>query len=298
MRIGVIGLGNIGGHVAANLVQDGHQVTVHDADAARVQALVEKGAAAADGAEAVARASEVTFLSLPAPEVVRGVVDEWLRGAQAGSVVVDLSTNTPGMARELGARLEAAGCQLLEAPLTGGAPGAKHRKLVFLVGGAPAVFERCRPLLDELGRAVFHFGPLGLGNTAKLVNSLLAFTATWVSLEGLAIAAKAGIDLRTMVEAVRTGGAGNFYMDRMVEGVNQRGRPPQFALELAAKDAALISQTAERAGVAAPVAAAIAHVLESAASAGLGKNDWSDLVEWIERQSSTRIQLPPKGDGP
>ena len=96
------------------------------------------------------------------------------------------------------------------------------------------------------------------------MNSLLAFTATWVSLEGLAVAAKAGIDLRTMIDVVRTGGAGNFFTDRMVEGINQRGRPTQFALALAAKDAGLLLDVAREAAVPVPVAAEVAQALVAA----------------------------------
>jgi 3-hydroxyisobutyrate dehydrogenase-like beta-hydroxyacid dehydrogenase len=292
VRVGVVGLGNIGGSIAANLVADGHQVAVFDQDPARVRALA--GAQAAASPEVVARAAEVTFLSLPTPAVVNAVAERWLRGAVPGSVLVDLSTNAPAAVRELGRALEKQGCQLLEAPLTGGAPGAKARMLVFLVGGEPEVFERCQPLLAKLGRAVFHFGPLGTGNTAKLVNSLLAFTSTWVSLEGLAIAAKNGLDLRTLVEAIRTGGAGNFFIDRMVEGLGQRGRPAQFALALAAKDAGLVADVARAAKVPAPVAGQIAQVLAAAAEGGFGEHDWSDLVLWMERSAGCELVLPPK----
>jgi len=292
MRVGVIGLGNIGGHIAANLVADGHEVAVFDQDVGRVRAIA--GAAPAAGPEELARKAELSFLSLPTPAVVRAVAEQWLRGAAPGSVLVDLSTNSPAAVRELGALVAQRSCHLLEAPLTGGAPGAKARMLVFLVGGEPVVFERCRPVLASLGRAVFHFGPLGTGNTAKLVNSLLAFTATWVSLEGLAIAAKAGLNLRTLVEAVRTGGAGNFFIDRMVEGINQRGRPAQFALALAAKDAGLVVDVAREAGVPAPVASQIAQVLAAATQAGLGGRDWSDLVLWMEKQAQLELVLPPK----
>jgi 3-hydroxyisobutyrate dehydrogenase-like beta-hydroxyacid dehydrogenase len=296
VRAGVIGLGNIGGAIAANLVADGHSVAVFDRDAERVRAI--EGAAAAASAQDVARRAEISFLSLPTPAVVSAVAEQWLRGAEAGSVLVDLSTNAPTAVRELGRTLEKQGCHLLEAPLTGGAPGAKARKLVFLVGGEPEVYERCRPVLAKLGRAVFHFGPLGHGNTAKLVNSLLAFTSTWVSLEGLAIAAKSGLDLRTLVEAIRTGGAGNFFIDRMVEGINERGRPAQFALALAAKDAGLLLDVAREAGVPAPVAAQIAQVLTAAAQAGLGERDWSDLVLWMEKQAGLALALPPRPAAP
>jgi 3-hydroxyisobutyrate dehydrogenase-like beta-hydroxyacid dehydrogenase len=193
----------------------------------------------------------------------------------------------------VGARLAAAGRHLLEAPLTGGAPGAQARMLVFMVGGERHVYERCLPILQRLGRATFHVGALGLGNTAKLVNSLLAFSATWVSLEGLAIAAKAGINLRTMIEVIRTGGAGNFFTDRMVEGINERGRPTQFALALAAKDAGLLIDVARETSVPVPIAAEIAQALVGAVSAGLGERDFTDLVELIERQADVKLRLPP-----
>lgn len=291
MRVGVIGLGNIGGALAGNLLEDGHEVVVFDREAGRREALAARGARVASDAAAVGRGSEIALLSLPTPAVVRAVAEEWLEASPRDAVLVDLSTNAPSVVRELGARLAEGGRQLLEAPLTGGAIGAQRRMLVFLVGGEAAVLERCRPLLEKLGRAVFHFGPLGSGNTAKLVNSLLAFAATAVSLEGLALAARSGLDLRRLVEAVRTAGASNFYMDRMVEGLNLRNRPPQFALELAAKDATLIEDAMREQGVPAPVAGAVAGVFRAAAAAGLGARDWSDLVEHVEREAGQRLHL-------
>ncbi len=293
MRVGMIGLGNIGGHVATNLVADGHEVTVFDTDVARSKPLAEAGATAAMGPAEVAEASEITLLSLPTPEIVNAVADSWLKGASKGDVLIDISTNSPEAVRELGERVSAAGCDLLDAPLTGGAPGAQARMLVFMVGGDRQAFERCEPVLDQLSRAVFYLGPLGLGNTAKLVNSLLAFTSTWVSLEGLSLAAKAGIDVRTMVDVVRTGGAGNFYMDRMVESINERGRPAQFALALAAKDAHLIEGLSEAVGVPAPIGSQLRKILDAAVEAGLGDHDWSDLVEHAEGQAGVKLEIAP-----
>ena len=150
---------------------------------------------------------------------------------------------------ELRTALAASGHHFVEAPLTGGAIGARNRALVFMVGGEPEPVARVTPLLDALGRATVHLGPVGTGSTMKLVNSLLAFTCTWASLEGLSLAAAAGIDLRAAVEVVRTGGASNFYIDRAVEGIGNRGQPPQFALALAAKDAGLIREAAAASGV-------------------------------------------------
>lgn len=291
MNVGVIGLGSIGGAIAANLLADGHALTVLDRDDARVEPLVSAGARSEADAAAVAAAAELTLLSLPTPEIVDGVGTEWSRGAAPGSVLLDLSTNAPSSVRALGERLANAGLTLVEAPLTGGEPGARARKLVFFVGGDAATVKRVRPILDSLGRATFHVGPLGAGNTAKLVNSLVAFTTTWVSLEGLSIAAKAGLDLPLMIDAIRTAGASNFYVDKVVDGLDQRGRPVQFAIELAAKDARLVTALASELGLPAPVADTIANGLTAAAEGGLGARDWSDLVEWIEHQAEVVLRL-------
>jgi 3-hydroxyisobutyrate dehydrogenase-like beta-hydroxyacid dehydrogenase len=295
--VGVVGLGNIGGALARNLVADGAAVTVYDSDAAKVDALVEAGARPAVDLAALAASAPITLASLPTPEVVEAVAVGWMEAAPPDAVFVDLSTNAPRVVEALGARLAATGRHLLECPLTGGAPGAQQRMLVFMVGGAEPTLARVRPLLDRLGRATFHVGPLGRGNVAKLVNSLIAFQATVGSLEALAVAVKAGIDLRTMVDVIRTGGAGNVFTDRMVEGVNERGRPAQFSLALAAKDAALFGELAGTLDVPAPVSGAVAAALRTAAETGLGGRDFTDLVELIEREAGVRFRLRPPSDG-
>ncbi len=288
MRVGMIGLGNIGQHIAANLVTDGHEVTVYDVDAARAAAI--EGAEVAASVAAVGKASEITLLSLPTPKIVREVAEEWTTGAAPGTILVDLSTNSPEVVRELGTRLATSGHHLVEAPLTGGAPGAENRMLMFMMGGDDDAVARVRPILDPLGRATFHLGPLGLGNTMKLVNSLLAYAATWASLEGLSLCAKSGITVQQAVEVLRTGGTTNFYLERMVEGIDQRDRPTSFALELAAKDMGLIVDTGRALAVPTPAGAALLQVLVGAVAAGLGGHDWSDLVTAAERQGDVTLR--------
>jgi 3-hydroxyisobutyrate dehydrogenase-like beta-hydroxyacid dehydrogenase len=292
-KVGVVGLGNIGGAVAANLAADGLQPIVTDIDAKRADAI--EGARFVATVAEVAAASEITITSLPTPDVVDAVAEEWAAAAPAGSLLTDLSTNLPEGNRRLAERLAASGHQFVEAPLTGGAVGARARSLVFMVGGDDEAVARVKPVLDRLGRATFHLGPVGTGTTMKLVNSLLAFASTWSSLEGLSLAAAAGIDLRSAVEVVRTGGASNFFIDRVVEGIDDRGRVAQFALELAAKDTRLIAEVAEGCGVPAPVAAALADVLTDAVDRGLGQHDWSDLVVVAEARSGQTLTLglPP-----
>jgi len=288
MAIGVIGLGNIGRGIATNLVADGNDVVVHDVDVAAMAAI--QGATAAPDVAAVARAADVTLLSLPTPDVVAAVAAAWAGAAAPGSVLVDLSTNSPVVVRELGEGLAASGHHLVEAPLTGGAIGAEKRMLVFMVGGDDEPVARVLPVLEPLGRATFHVGPLGLGNTMKLLNSLIAFTTTWVSLEGLAMATKAGIALPKAVEILRTAGASNFYIDRQVETIDGRNRPTQFALELAAKDAGLIVATGNAVGAPTPVGAAIKGVLDAVVAEGLGGADWSELVTFAEGQADVTLR--------
>ena len=292
MATGVIGLGNIGGWIARNLVADGNEVVVHDVDAKAMAAV--EGATAAPDVASVARAADVTLLSLPTPDVVAAVADAWAAAAPSGAVLVDLSTNSPTVVRELGEKLAGSGHHLVEAPLTGGSIGAEKRMLVFMVGGDAEPVARVLPVLEPLGRATFHVGPLGLGNTMKLLNSLVAFTTTWVSLEGLAMATKAGIDVQKAVEILRTAGASNFYIDRQVETIDGRGRPTQFALELAAKDAGLIVDWGNTLGVPTPVAAAVKGVLDGAVASGLGGADWSELVAVAEQNADVALRWNPE----
>jgi 3-hydroxyisobutyrate dehydrogenase-like beta-hydroxyacid dehydrogenase len=296
--VGFIGLGNIGGALAANLLPDGHRVTVFDVDSGKVGSLTDGGASAAGSVADVSRAAEITFLSLPTPEVIEAVAAEWLSvSTGSGKVLVDLSTNSPSVVRSLGKRLAASGTHLVEAPLTGGAPGARNRQLVFIVGTEdPAVFARIEPLLDSLGRGTFLMGPLGSGNVGKLANSLHAFASMWVTLETLALATKSGVDLRTLVDMLRVAGGATPYLTSRVEGISKRGAPAEFSLELAAKDAGLMVSTGREVGAPMPVASALHEMLIFAKAQGLGSHDISDLVEVVERLAGVDLELSPPPD--
>ncbi|MFI5040540.1 MAG: NAD(P)-dependent oxidoreductase [Acidimicrobiales bacterium] len=293
MRLGFIGLGNIGGGVSANLLSDGHHLTVLDTDPGRVKTLVAAGATAADDAAAVAAASDITFLSLPSPAVMDAVSLEWAQGATAGKILVDLTTNSPATVRAVGARLARVGAELLEAPVTGGAIGAKNRSLVFIMGGDDELVARVVPLLDTLGRGTYHLGALGCGNVGKLVNSLMAFTTQVVSYEGLALGDRYGIDLRTLVEMLRFSGGAHSDRERRVEEINERGRPADFAIDLAAKDAGLMIEAGRDVALPMPVASAVHQTLVLAKAQGLGGHDISDLVEVLERTIGVELRLGP-----
>ncbi len=294
-NIGFVGLGNIGGALAANLLADGHRLTVFDVDSVKVAPLTAAGASAAGSVSEVGKAAEITFLSLPTPEAMESVTDEWLGvSAGTGKVLVDLSTNSPSVVRNMGKRLAASGTHLVEAPLTGGAPGARNRQLVFIVGTDDAeVFARIEPLLQSLGRGTFLMGPLGSGNIGKLANSLHAFASMWVTLETLALAAKSGVDLRTLVDMLRIAGGATPYLNSRVDNIGTRGAPAEFSLDLAAKDAGLMIETGRDVGVPLPIASVLHETLVFAKAHGLGSHDISDLVEVVERLAGVSLELSP-----
>jgi 3-hydroxyisobutyrate dehydrogenase-like beta-hydroxyacid dehydrogenase len=294
LRLGLIGLGNIGGAVAANLIADGHHVTVHDTDPARTGAL--QGAHVVGDAGAVAAAADITFLSLPSPGVMDAVSRAWAQGATPGRVLVDLTTNSPATVRAVGARLAADGLRFLESPVTGGAIGARNRSLVFIVGGDEDVVAEVEPLLDTLGRATYHLGPLGCGSVGKLVNSLLAFTTQVVSYEGLALGERYGIDLRTLVDMLQFSGGSQSFIERRVEAINDRGGHADFSIELAAKDAGLMLEAGRDVSLPLPVASAVHQVFVLAKAQGLGDRDINDLVEVLERTTGVQLRLGPAKD--
>lgn len=292
LEVGVIGLGNIGGHLAQNLVADGHRVTVFDLDAERVKAI--DGATPASSVAQLAEGVSITFTSLPDPSTVVAVASEWATTAPKGAILCDLSTTLPASNQAIARQLASSGHTFIEAPLTGGAIGAKNRALVFLVGGPDDAFATVQPLLDKLGRATFHLGPVGAGTTMKLANSLLAFSGAIAAFEALSMTTKAGIDVRTATDIVKLAGPSNYFVDRGIEGINSRGKPTEFSLRLAAKDADLIGQLGEAVGVPTPVAKAMLEFLGDAVSRGLGENDWGDLVIAAEQRGNVELTIAPK----
>ena len=265
-----------------------------DLDRERVEAV--GGAARSGSVAGVATDSDVTFTSLPDPRTVTSVATEWAGAAPAGSVLCDLSTTLPESNLAIAEQLAGSGHHFVEAPLTGGHVGATNRQLVFMVGGDDDAVPAVLPLLDSLGRATFHLGPVGAGTTMKLANSLLAFSGAIAAFEAVSLAAKAGIDVRTATEIVKLSGPSNYFLDRGIEGINTRGRPTEFSLRLAAKDARLIGELGAERGVPTPVAEATLAFLSDAVERGLGDHDWSDLVLVAEARAGIELVIAPKNE--
>lgn len=203
MKIGFIGLGIMGKPMAANLLEAGHELVVHNLSQEPVQELVGLGATGASSPKEVAEASELVITMLPnSPEVKEVVLGEdgVLEGAHDGLVLIDASSIAPLASQEISAALQAKGVAMLDAPVSGGEPGAIEGTLAFMVGGDKEVFDRYANVLEAMGRSVTYVGPVGAGNIAKLANQAIVAVNIAVLGEALVLSKRAGVDPAMVVE--------------------------------------------------------------------------------------------------
>src|SRR5256885_6401125 len=225
MKIGFIGLGTMGRHMASNLIKAGHERVVHDVRP-QASALHRKaGAGWAETPREVAEATHVVFASLPGPPEVEAVAlgaQGLLAGLAAGKVYFDLTTNAPALVRRIHAGFAARGIHMLDAPVSGGPRGAETRRLALWVGGDEAVFKRYKAVLDAIGDQPYYVGPIGAGSIAKLVHNCAGYVIQTALAEVFTLGVKAGGDPLALWKAGRQGAGGR---RRPVEGPRDQ-RPP------------------------------------------------------------------------
>jgi 3-hydroxyisobutyrate dehydrogenase-like beta-hydroxyacid dehydrogenase len=245
MKIGFIGLGTMGRHMAANLQKAGHELVVHDVRREAAEPHVKAGARWADSPRAVAEAADVVFTSLPEPKDVEAVaLDEktgLLPGLTAGKAFFDLSTNSPTVVRRLHAIFKARGVDMFDAPVSGGPRGAESGRLALWIGGDEAAFAKYKPVVDAIGDQAYYVGPIGAGSVAKLVHNCAGYIVQTALAEVFTMGVKAGVDPLTIWKAVRQGAGGrrrtfDGLADQFLPGTFD---PPAFALRLAHKDVSL-----------------------------------------------------------
>lgn len=282
--VGVVGLGNIGGRVARVLLSD-FAVCVFDIDDDAVARLVEAGALGCDSGAEVGRRADVVFLSLPSDDALLAATldDEGVvAGLDAGDVLVDTSTVSPGASERVRAATEETGAAFLDAPVSGGARNAETGDLVVLVGGDEAVLDRVRPVLNAVSRTVHHVGPAGAGVTLKMVNNYL-FALNQVALaEGLTMARAAGIDDETFAATVAESSGGSYALDRnMGRFVIPDEYDSEFTLDLMAKDVRLGERFAAEHDV--PLLlGGVSGLFETASALGHGDLDSSAILKLYE----------------
>ena len=206
MKIGFIGLGTMGRHMASNLIKAGHALVVHDLRREAGAAHCQAGAAWAETPRGVAEATEVVFTSLPGPPEVEAVAlgeQGLLAGLAAGKVYFDLTTNAPALVRRIHAAVTARGIHMPDAPVSGGPRGAETRRLALWVGGDEGVFTRYKPVLDAIGDQPYYVGPIGAGSIAKLVHNCAGYVIQTALAEVFTLGVKAGVDPLALWKAVR-----------------------------------------------------------------------------------------------
>jgi 3-hydroxyisobutyrate dehydrogenase len=283
-RVGVIGLGTMGGAMAANLARAGFPLVAWNRTAGRRAGLETLGVGVAATPAALAATVDIVLVCVsdtPDVEAVLFGPDCVAAGAAAGTLVIDCSTIDPAATRRFAERLAAQGVAFVDAPVTGGSEGARNATLAILVGGAPADVERARPVLQAIGRTVTHLGPVGAGQATKAVNQvILAGTYLGVA-EGLVLALKAGLDPAQVVDALSGGAAQSWVLANRSGRMLANEYPLGFRVALHLKDLGIALAMARETGAVLPVAALAAQLESGLVVTGHGDDDMSALARAI-----------------
>jgi 3-hydroxyisobutyrate dehydrogenase-like beta-hydroxyacid dehydrogenase len=295
VKIGYIGLGNMGGPMCRNLIKGvNHQVVVHDLNPDAIAACVAVGGVQAESLAKLAAECDVIFTSLPTPKHVEAVVlgeGGIAVHAKPGTTYIDLSTNAPAVVKRLSAELAAKGIAMLDSPVTGGVPRAVAGTIVVMAGGDEAVFEANRALLAAFSGQVVHVGPIGSASVAKLINNMLAFCNSAAAIEGMMIGAMAGIDLQKL-HGIITNGSGDSAAIRSLANRALAGKfEASFALDLAYKDVGLAVELATEHGVPGMIAPQVINLMRMARGMGLGGEDSSAMLKVYEQVMGREVRL-------
>src|SRR5438309_1630221 len=254
MLVGFIGLGTMGGKMAANLQKAGYKLVVHDLHRQAASHHLNAGAVWAETPRKLAEQCEVIFTSLPEPADVEGVAagDEGLlAGIRKDAAWFDLSTNSPSIVKKLNATFAEKGAHMLDAPVSGGPAGAASRKLAIWVGGDESAFKEHKAVLDAIGDNAAYIGPIGSATVAKLVHNMSGYAVICALAETFTMGVKAGVEPLALWQAVRQGAAGRrFTFDALIDQfLPGKYDPPAFALKLAHKDVSLANALGRDLGV-------------------------------------------------
>ncbi len=296
MKIGFIGLGTMGQHMAANLMAAGHTLVVHDLRREAAAPHLAGGAAWAATPAEVAEQAEVVFTSLPGPPEVESVAlgeAGLLKGLSAGKVYFDLSTNSPTLIRNLHDVFAKQGVAMLDSPVSGGPKGARTGKLALWVGGDEALFERYRPVLEGIGDKPYYVGTIGAGTVAKLVHNCAAYALQTSLAEVFTMGVKAGVEPLALFKAVRNGSLGrrrtfDGLLDQFLTG---KFDEPAFSLRLAHKDITLATALGRELNVPMRLSNLAREELTEALNRGWGGRDSRSPMQLQEERSGVHIAV-------
>jgi len=290
--VGFIGLGIMGKPMARNLLRAGHAVVVLDVVPAPVAELVAEGATSGATPREVAAATDVLITMLPDSPEVEAVYlgpDGALAAARPGWLAIDMSSISPRVARELAARAEGAGAEMVDAPVSGGDKGAIAGTLSIMVGGSEAAFARAHPVLRALGTTIVHVGPSGAGQVAKVCNQVVVATVIEAVSEALVLGAKAGVDPARIVEVLQGGLASTRVLEMRGDNILGGRFDPGFRVRLHLKDLKNALELAREAGVVMPATVEVEQLMQRMRIAGRGDYDHSGLVTVLEDLAGIRV---------
>jgi len=289
--IGFIGLGTMGGPMAANLLQAGKKLVVHDICPETAKPLCEQGATWADDITDMRKHADVIISSLPGPKEIEqvGVSANGLVDALGeGGLWIDTSTNSVSLAKRLATACEAAGGSFVDAPISGGVMGARQASLKIMAGGTTAAFTRARPILDVIGSSVIHTGAAGTGAAMKLVLNFLSITSTGLVAEALTLGRASGLTSETLLTVLNGSYGDSATLRDTIETANG-SRRWEFANVLARKDVALAVEHSEAIGLRSHFGEVIVRLLDECLSDRNAPDDVFSLVEAYERRADVSI---------
>ncbi|WP_150912096.1 3-hydroxyisobutyrate dehydrogenase [Marinobacter halotolerans] len=282
-----IGLGNMGGPMAGNLLKAGHELTVFDLSESAVKTLVDQGAKTADTVLEAVRDAQVVITMLPAGQHVETVYlgeHGLLAHLPAATLVIDSSTIAPETSRSVADAARSADITLLDAPVSGGVAGAKAGSLTFICGGEAEAFERARPILENMGKNVFHAGPSGAGQIAKICNNMLLAIQMAGTSEALALGVKNGLDPAVLSEIMKKSSGGNWVLNGynpwpgvMEAAPASRDYAGGFLVNLMTKDLGLAMENATANHSPVPMGSLARNLFEFHAAQGNGQLDFSSI---------------------
>jgi 3-hydroxyisobutyrate dehydrogenase len=295
MKLGFIGLGNVGGKLAGSLLRNGFDLTVRDLDKAAAQPFLDKGAHWAESPKALAEACDLIVTCLPSPAIGARVMeadDGILAGLAPGKTWLEMSTTDETEVKRLAKKVEAKGASALECPVSGGCHRAATGNISIFVGGDRAAFERALPALSAMGRKILHTGPLGSASVLKVVTNYLAFVHLVAVGEALAVSKQAGADLATAFEAIRISSGTSFVHETESQVILNGSYNIGFTMDLVLKDIGLFEAVAERAGVPLEVSPLIARIFRDG-QARYGARAWSSkIVKRLEDACGMDLRAP------
>ncbi len=295
MKLGFIGTGNMGNPMAANLIKAGHQLTVHDLRREAATNLLEMGAEWADSPREAVPGNDAVLTSLPVPRDVEAVVlgeDGILEGAGNGTVVFDLSTNSPTVVRNLHQVCAAKGVTLLDSPVSGGTYGAAAGTLAVMVGGDRATFDRFESTLGAIGSHVVYCGHIGAGSVCKICNNLMSMGIGVLLSEAMTLGVKAGVDLATLADVIsHSSGSSRRLTEKFPRFLFQGNFEPGFATALAAKDVRLATDLGREYGVPMDLSNLVDQRHVEAMFRGFGPEDSDAVARIQEEKAGVQLRL-------